>query len=69
MILTMEAKDQRETLLASAKSWRRRKDALTTERDPLVKAMLDGRLFTKEEVHQILGLGRTTIDRIAGPLN
>jgi hypothetical protein len=46
------------------RSWRRRRDAVASERDPLVIAALKSGL-TKEEVHVLTGLGRTTIDRIA----
>ena len=46
------------------RSWRRRRDAIASERDPLVIAALKSGL-TKEEVHVLTGLGRTTIDRIA----
>ena len=45
------------------RAWRRRSDAVTADRDPLVLAAL-GAGLTKEEVHVITGLGRTTIDRI-----
>jgi hypothetical protein len=46
------------------RSWRRRKQSLDRERDPLVTTALAAGL-TKEEVHVLTGLGRTTIDRIA----
>ena len=46
------------------RSWRRRRDAIASERDPLVIAALKSGL-TKEEVHVLTGLGRTTIARIA----
>lgn len=58
---------KRDALLAAARSWGRRRKGLAAERDPLVREMLSGKLFTKEEVHQLTGLGRATIDRIVKP--
>lgn len=51
--------DCREALAA----WREESRKLTAERDALVRSALDVGL-SKEEVHQLSGLGRTTIDRI-----
>ena len=48
---------------AGMRSWRRRSDAVTYERDDLVLAALEAGI-TKEEVHQTMGLGRSTLDRI-----
>jgi hypothetical protein len=56
--------DKAEAARSALRSWRRRRDAVTTERDALVAAALDAGL-TKEEIHIITSLGRTTIDRIA----
>ena len=55
--------DKADAARTALRSWRRRRDAVDTERDPLVIAALDAGLI-KEEVHVITGLGRTTIDRI-----
>ena len=55
--------EKAETARTALRSWRRRRDAVTAERDALVAAALDAGLI-KEEVHVITGLGRTTIDRI-----
>lgn len=56
--------DKAEAARTALRSWRRRRDAVTTERDPLVAVALEAGL-SKEEVHVITSLGRTTIDRIA----
>lgn len=46
------------------RSWGRRRQSLERDRDPLVnKALAAG--VSREEVHVLTGLGRTTIDRIA----
>lgn len=55
--------DPREAARQALRSWRRRSDSVTGERDPLVRTAMAAGL-TKEEVHIITGLGRTTIDRI-----
>lgn len=52
-----------DSVRASLRSWRRRNDAVTAERDPLVESALAAGL-QKEEVHQLTGIGRSTIDRI-----
>jgi hypothetical protein len=63
----METSNERETLLAAVKSWKRRSDGVASERDPLVRRLMSSGLFTKEEVHIYTGLGRNTIDRITRP--
>jgi hypothetical protein len=55
--------DPRETSRQALRSWRRRSDSVSGDRDPLVRTAIDAGL-TKEEVHVLTGLGRTTIDRI-----
>lgn len=54
--------DQREAIRHALRSWRRRADAVSDDRDPLIIAAV--KELSKEEVHVITGLGRTTIDRI-----
>lgn len=56
--------DKAEAARSALRSWRRRRDATATERDTLVTEALEAGL-SKEEVHVITSLGRTTIDRIA----
>lgn len=56
--------DKAEAARAVLRSWRRRYDAVTADRDPAVNAALAAGL-AKEEVHVITSLGRGTIDRIA----
>ena len=46
------------------RSWGRRRQSLDRDRDTLVTSGLAAGL-SKEEVHMLTGLGRTTIDRIA----
>lgn len=46
------------------RSWGRRRQSLDRDRDGLVTTGLAAGL-SKEEVHMLTGLGRTTIDRIA----
>jgi hypothetical protein len=55
--------DQPRVLRAAMRSWRRRSDSVAHERDSLVLACLEAGI-TKEEIHQAMGLGRSTIDRI-----
>ena len=55
--------DQRETARQALRSWRRRARSVAADRDPAVVDAMDAGL-TKEEVHVLTGLGRTTIDRI-----
>jgi hypothetical protein len=45
------------------RSWRQRSNNVAHERDSLVLACLEAGIL-KEEIHQTMGLGRTTIDRI-----
>lgn len=59
----MSNQNQDHAAARALRAWRRRSDAVTADRDPLVLAALEAGL-TKEEVHVITGLGRTTIDRI-----
>jgi DNA invertase Pin-like site-specific DNA recombinase len=56
----MTAEEARDAL----RSWGRRRQSLERDRDPLVTRALAAGL-SKEEVHILTGLGRTTIDRIA----
>jgi Arc/MetJ-type ribon-helix-helix transcriptional regulator len=53
-----------DSIRSALRTWRRRSAALTAQRDPLVVSALAAGL-TKEEIHQLSGLGRSTIDRIA----
>jgi hypothetical protein len=55
--------DPRETSRQALRSWRRRSDSVAVDRDPVVRTAIDAGL-SKEEVHILTGLGRTTIDRI-----
>lgn len=59
----MEQESSLGATRASLRSWRRRSEALTAERDHLVISAIDAGLI-KEEIHQLMGLGRSTIDRI-----
>jgi hypothetical protein len=61
----LECMSKADAARAAARSWRRRRDAVDAERDAVVITCLDAGLI-KEEVHVLTGLGRTTIDRIAG---
>lgn len=56
--------DKRESARQALRSWRRRSDSVAADRDPLVQTAIRQAGLTKEEVHIITGLGRTTIDRI-----
>jgi len=56
----MTADEARDAL----RSWGKRRQSLDRDRDPLVNDALAAGL-SKEEVHGLTGLGRTTIDRIA----
>lgn len=55
--------DQVRILRAGMRSWKRRSDLVAFERNSLVLAALEAGI-TKEEIHQTMGLGRSTIDRI-----
>lgn len=59
-----DASDRRERLLETVQAWGKERRALAAERNPLVMAMLGSGHFGKEEIHQLTGLGRMTIDRI-----
>lgn len=59
----MDRNEQSLALRVALRRWRSRKDSLEHERNPLVLAALEVGI-TKEEVHVVTGLGRTTIDRI-----
>jgi hypothetical protein len=54
---------QQEAARQALRSWRRRSDSVSGDRDPLVRTAIDAGL-SKEEVHVLTGLGRNTIDRI-----
>ena len=56
----MTADEARDAL----RSWGKRRQSLDRDRDPLVTGALAAGV-SKEEVHGLTGLGRTTIDRIA----
>lgn len=55
--------DQRRILYGALRSWGKRSRNLETERDPLVLASLEVGI-SKEDIHQSMGIARTTIDRI-----
>lgn len=59
----MDTNDQTEVLRAALRRWGTRQKQLASERDPLVLAALEAGI-TREEVHILTRLGRTTIDRI-----
>lgn len=59
----MHKEDQPAVLRAALRRWGSRQRGLAGERDPLVLAALDAGI-TREEIHILTGLGRTTIDRI-----
>jgi hypothetical protein len=61
----MGAAEQSAALREALRSWGETQRAQAARRDPLVLACLESGLFTKEEIHVLTGLGRTTIDRIA----
>lgn len=50
-------------MVTALTSWGRRQKALARERDPLVRRALEAGI-SKEAIHQFMGIGRTTIDRI-----
>ena len=54
----------RETLREQLRSWGETQRAQSAIRDGLVLTCLESGQFTKEEIHVLTGLGRTTIDRI-----
>lgn len=55
----MATNEEREALRVRLRRWGRQQ----RERDPLVLAALAAEISV-EEIHQLTGLGRTTIDRI-----
>jgi hypothetical protein len=59
----MDSNDQPAILRSALRGWGRRQRNLAHERDPLVLAALKAGI-TREEVHILTGLGRTTVDRI-----
>lgn len=60
----MATVDQQEASRQALRSWRRRADAVASDRDPLVITAIEEVGLSKEEVHILTRLGRTTIDRI-----
>lgn len=60
----MAEPENREALREQLRSWGEVQRAQAASRDRLVLACLESGLFTKEEIHGLTGLGRTTIDRI-----
>ncbi len=60
----MAKTENREALRDALRSWGETQRAQAASRDGLVLACLESGLFTKEEIHMLTGLGRTTIDRI-----
>jgi len=59
----MEANDLVSGARADLRSWGRRRRSLDAERDTTVLAALKAGI-SKEEIHQSMGIARTTIDRI-----
>jgi DNA invertase Pin-like site-specific DNA recombinase len=59
----MDRDNQPAVLRGALRRWGGRQRNLATERDPLVLAALEAGI-SREEVHILTGLGRTTIDRI-----
>jgi hypothetical protein len=53
----------KEASRQALRSWRRRSDSVSADRDSVVRTAIDAGL-SKEEVHVLTGLGRNTIDRI-----
>lgn len=60
----MRETERRETLREELRSWGEIQRAQMASRNPLVLTCLESGLLTKEEIHMLTGLGRTTIDRI-----
>lgn len=54
---------KREALREGLRRWGRTQRSQAEHRDPLVLGCLEAGI-TKEEIHILTGLGRTTIDRI-----
>jgi len=59
----MDRSDQPAVLRNALERWGARQRKLAIERDPLVLGALEAGI-TREEVHMLTRLGRTTIDRI-----
>ena len=59
----MATSEKREALRESLRKWGRTQRWQAEHRDPMVRAALEAGV-TIEEVHQLTGLGRSTIDRI-----
>jgi len=55
--------DQREALRIKLRLWGKQRRVLESSRDPLVRQAL-AEAITIEEIHQSMGIARTTIDRI-----
>ena len=60
----MVTTDQQEAVRRALRSWQRRATSIAADRDPLIYTAVIKAELTKEEVHVLTGLGRTTIDRI-----
>jgi len=60
----VKATERHEELREELRSWGETQRVQIARRDPLVLACLESGVFTKEEIHALTGLGRTTIDRI-----
>ena len=60
----MAGAENRDALREQLRSWGETHRAQAASRDRLVLDCLESGLFTKEEIHALTGLGRTTIDRI-----
>jgi hypothetical protein len=60
----MDENGKRVAMRAALRQWGRRQDTMNRNRDPLVLASLAAGV-TREEIHFLTRLGRTTIDRIA----
>ena len=61
-------KRERDAMKAALRQWGKRQKALLLNRDPLVLACLELGI-SKEEIHQSMGIARTTIDRIQKEAN
>jgi hypothetical protein len=59
----MDSTDQPAIIRAALRRWGTRQHNLAHERDPLVLAALEAGI-SREEIHILTHLGRTTIDRI-----
>ena len=59
----MSTNNEREALRAKLRLWGSHRRALENRRDTLVREALAVKI-SKEEVHQSMGIARTTLDRI-----